>query len=330
MKKKKIFIILGITAVLVFIVFVLISYLNRRRDKAQEIYLETHYIFDKNFRTDKKISASPGNKYLAHGMVTAETINLFRFLEQRFAEKSIKELNDHFSKVSQYLHSQFQEAESQRLFEIYQKYLECQIEITNSSKYQLATADPQYILRLLYTAQNFRRDKMGRENADSLFGREVKENEYLLRRAMIIGDNTLYGNEKESRLQKLKSDMWGDKVIFIGEDNNPYNRYQFKLQLYQKDLSELDDREYKLKIEEFRREFFSQEQIKRLHEVDEQFAREKENMERYRAAEKKILDSRDMTQEEKDKEIKALQDKFFGKGAEAFRRREIMYGGAKK
>jgi hypothetical protein len=53
-------------------------------------------------------------------------------------------------------------------------------------------------------------------------------------------------------------------------------------------------------------------------------------MERYRVAEKEILDSRNITKEEKDKRIKALQDKFFEKEAEAFRRREIMYRGAEK
>jgi lipase chaperone LimK len=327
---KKILIIFTSTAVLVLIVFLLISYLNHRRDKAQEIYLETHYIFDKNFLIDKTKTDSSSNKYLSHGIVTTETLKLFRFLEQRFAEKSLNELDEHFNKVRQYLYSQFKAADAQRLFEIYQKYLECQIEISNSSKYQLATEDPRYILRLLYTAHNLRRDKMGEENADALFGSEVKENEYLLRRTMILGDNTLYGKEKESQLQKLKTDMWGDNVISIGEDNNPYNRYQLKLQLYQKDLSELDEKEYRNKIEEFRKKIFSKEQIKRLREVDEQIEWEKENMERYRAAEKRILDTKDMTQEEKDKRIKALQEKFFGKDAEAFRRREIMYGGAKK
>jgi hypothetical protein len=37
-----------------------------------------------------------------------------------------------------------------------------------------------------------------------------------------------------------------------------------------------------------------------------------------------ILDSKDLTQEEKDKSIKALQYEFFGKEAEAFRRREAI------
>jgi len=327
--KKKILIILATTAILVFVVFLLIAYLNHLHDKVQETYLENHYIFDKKFRIDKTKIDSSSNKYLSHGTVTAEALKLFRFLEQRFAGKSINDLDDHFNKVRQYLYSRFKQQEAQTLFEIYQKYLKCQIEITNNSKYRITTEDPRHILSLLYMAHNLRRDKMGKENADALFGSEVKENEYLLRRAMILGNNTLYGKEKESQLQKLKSDMWGDKAISIGEDNNPYNRYQLKLQLYQKDLSELDENAYKLKIEEFRKQFFSKDQIRRLHEVDEQIAKEKENVERYRAAEKKILDSKDMTREDKDKQIKALQEKFFGKDAEAFRRREIMYGGPK-
>jgi lipase chaperone LimK len=327
---KKILIILAGTAGLIIVVFLLISYLNHLHVKSQESYLENHYIFDKNFPPKKTKTDTSHNKYLSHDTATPETLKLFRFLEQRFAEKSLNELGEHFNKVRHYLYAQFKTTDAQRLFEIYQKYLECQIAITNSSKYQLATEDPRHILRLLFMAHNLRRDEMGRENADMLFGSEVKENEYLLRRAMIIGDSTLYGKEKESRLQTLKRDMWGDKAISIGEDKNPYNRYQLKLQLYQKDLSELDEEKFKTKIEKFRKEFFSKEQIKRLHEVDEQIAREKENLDRYRAAEKKILDSKDMTQDEKNNRIKALQEKFFGQDAAAFRRREIMYGGTQR
>ncbi len=165
---------------------------------------------------------------------------------------------------------------------------------------------------------------MGKENADMLFGSEVKEREYNLRRAIIIGDNTLYGKEKEARLQKLKSDMWDGEVNLMVEESNPYNRYQFKMQLYQKDLSELGEKEQKLKIDEFRKEFFTKEEIKKLAAVDKQIAQEKQNMERYRLAERNILNLRDIPSEEKAKRIKLLQDEFFSKEAEAFRRREAM------
>src|SRR5450759_914188 len=98
---KKILIIVVITAALVFIVFRLIGYLNHRHDKAQGAYLEKHYIFDKNFQTGKINTDSSGNKYFSHGAVTARTLDLFRFLEQKFAVKSLNELSEHFNKVKQ-------------------------------------------------------------------------------------------------------------------------------------------------------------------------------------------------------------------------------------
>jgi lipase chaperone LimK len=261
-----------------------------RNVKIEEKFTEEHYIFDKNFRADKKISTSSGSPYFSNGVVTAKTLDLFRFLEKEFTVKSLNELNDHFNKVEQYLNSKLSESEARKLYEIYQNYLRCQIAFVNDPQYRPKTADPHHLLILLISAQNYRREKLGKETADALFGNEVKENEYFFRRAIIIGDSTLYGKEKENRLQKLKTDMWGDEEISIGEDCNPYNRYQLKLQLYQKDLSEMSEGERKLKIEEFRKEFFSKGQLKRLRGVDDQIVKE----------------------------------------AEAFRRREAIYGSAGK
>jgi lipase chaperone LimK len=327
MTKKKIIIILTITAVSVLVVFRVSNYLNY---KIAEHYVERHYIFDKGFPGNPQKPFASSNTLLPDGTATEKSLELFRFLQQRFAVKSINELTEHFNKVRAYLDARFNKSDASRLFEIYKKYMECVIELENNPKYRAKNLDPKSLLVLLYKGQHFRRDRLGKETADRLFGMDVKEREYLLRRSLIIGDNSLYGKDKESRLQRLKYDMWDDEAISIGEDNNPYNQYQLKLLVYQKDLSELDEEKRKIKIAEFRKEFFSAEQVRRLREADEQIAKEKENMERYRAAEKKISDSSNLTKEEKDKRIKALQDKFFEKEAEAFRRREIIYKGAEK
>jgi hypothetical protein len=47
-------------------------------------------------------------------------------------------------------------------------------------------------------------------------------------------------------------------------------------------------------------------------------------MDQYRTAERKILKSTGVTQKEKEERIESLQEDFFGKDAEAFRRREAM------
>jgi len=323
-KKKKIIIILGIAAISTLVVLRVGHYIIY---KTKDHYVTEQYILDKDFSDNQNKPDSTCRTYLPDGKVSFETLSFFRFLERRFAVQSVKHLKDHFNAVETYLFSHCNESEAQRLFEIYKKYLQCQIELETSPLYRAKTVDAKLLLALLYEIQNFRREKLGKETADALFGREVKEREYLLRRAMIIDDNTLYGKDKEDRLHKLKHDMWNDEAISIGEDNNPYNRYQLKLRLYQKDLSELDEKHRKLKIEEFREDFFSQDEIERLREVDQRLAKEKEKMEHYRTAERKIVNSKNLTQEEKDKKIKELQDEVFGEEAEAFRRREIIYSG---
>ncbi len=327
MTKKKLVVFCGIGILLALVIYITIHILT---DKIEERYTEKHYIFDKDFRSNQKKPDPSTSKYFSDGMVTAETLNFFRIIERRFAVQSIKQLNEHFNEVGKYFHYQFKESEAQRLFEFYKKYLKCEIEIGSNQKYRAKIPDPKLILALLYKIQNVRRNRLGKETADALFGSEVKEREYLLRRAIIIGDKNLYGKEKESRLQELKNDMWDNVEVSIGEDSNPYNRYQLKMQLYQKDFAELDERGRKIKIEEFRKEFFSKEQIKKLREVDDQIAKEKANIERYRAAEKDILNLKNITQEEKDRRIKTLQNELFSSEADAFRRREAMRRGAEK
>lgn len=318
------------TLALIFMVLPTISCMHHRQNQSLDAYLQAHYIFDKSFRIEKHKPVSIENEYLSRGMATAETIDLFKSLEQTFAEKSLNELEQHYSKVRQYLYGRFKEADAQKLFEIYQNYLNCQIELANSEKYRLTTYDSREMLRVLYMAYTLRQEKLGKKNADMLFGEEMKKNEYLLRRYIITGDSNLYGKEKENRLQRLKSDMWDDEIVTFGEEGNSHNRYQLKLKLYQKDLAELNENERKIKIEEFKKEFFTEEQINRMHAVDQQIVKKRDNLEHYRVAERKILDASEMTQEEKNRKIRALQDNFFGKDAEAFRRREIIEKGTKE
>jgi hypothetical protein len=64
--------------------------------------------------------------------------------------------------------------------------------------------------------------------------------------------------------------------------------------------------------------------MKKLAAVDDRISEEQEMLKRYRMAEREILLKKYITQGEKNKRITALQDEFFGRDAEAFRRREAM------
>jgi len=293
-------------------------------DASANAFLNNNYIYDKNFAPAKRTAANNENPFLAESGVTADALDLFRTLERKYAVNSLAELGRHDELVLQDLLARFKEADARALHAYYQKYLDCQISIVNDNRFRTRSLDPQELLVLLSSIQSFRREKLGRDTADALFGPEVKEREYLLRRLIIIGRPDQYGKEKETGLQKLKDDMWGDKVASIEEDTDPYNRYQLKLQLYARDLSEMDEHQQKLKTEQFRREYFTQEQIDRIKLAEAEVAADDENLKRYRIDEKKIQDAAGMSQARREQAIRMLQDRYFGSEADAFRRREAI------
>lgn len=320
---KKAVLIVGICVVAALIIF---RCANTPRKTTVEVkpkeYPEMHYIFDNNFRQMQSQTDFSQSKYSYQGTITADTLRYFKFLGQKFTVKSLDNVQDHYSRVEQYLHTQFRAADARQLFAIYRQYLDCQIVLATDVKYQVKSPDLREMLKLLQTIHNFRREKMGKETADRLFGAEIKEKEYFLRREIVVANETLYGKEKEQRLDKLKSDMWKGMPVPQIPNDNDYNRYRFKMQIYERDLREMSQKDREKMINEFRNEFFSPQQIKKLREVDAQMAAEEENLKRYREAERKLLEDRNLTQEARNAKIKTLQDEFFKEEAEAFRREE--------
>jgi lipase chaperone LimK len=153
----------------------------------------------------------------------------------------------------------------------------------------------------------------------------VKVKEYPIRRGMIIGDQELYGAEKEKKLDNLKKDMWGNEADTIDNDTEPLDRYHEKFKIYQKDMAEMtSDEERQAKIRQFREELFTPEQVRRLDDVDRATADEKKNEEDYFAQENDIKNSNNLDADSKAQKIRDLQDQMFGSEAGAFRRRQVV------
>ena len=339
------------------VLLILLGYWLYPREKENEYALDTGYIIDRhhnitlddvtksrkplprrnedqpdqggddNLLTDKKPEASGGidiRKIFTEGLINSyTTMKYFKHLEQQFKDSA--NLNEHLEQVRHYLFSEFSESEAQELFEAYRKYIECEIAMSEEFKSFGLVKTPEDAIAVLKRIQDFRRRHMGEELADRLFGAEVKAQEYAFRRAAIVGDKAMYGPDKEELLKKLNTDMWGPEADAVEHYPNEYTRYQEKLKIYGKDLSELSSEDARLeKIREFREEFFSPEVVQRLNEVDLQIDREARREEIYRQKEEALLENPDLTEEQKTAQIRRLQDEMFGEEAEAFRRSETM------
>ncbi|MDA8402794.1 MAG: lipase secretion chaperone [Desulfobacteraceae bacterium] len=249
------------------------------------------------------------------------TLKYFKHLGYLFRKSATR--GEHLDNVKNYLFSQFPKAEAAILFETYQKYLQCEIDLAEEMKNLTSAKSTDEAIEILKKIQDFRRERLGAELADKLFGADVKAKEYAFRRAQIVGDDTLSGDTKTEMLQKLNVDMWGEDAQAVESHPDPYNRYREKMLIYKKDLDNLgSEQERQSKIKEYRKEFFTPEVVKKLDEVDRQIASEKENEAQYRKEEKQILESTGLTEDAKKQKVEQLQDKMFGNEADAFRREE--------
>lgn len=325
MAVKKTILILG-AGIAAVSLFFFIS--DRFGDKRPEDGISPHFILDKNFRSDASDSILPGGARLPDGTPTDSALTFFQATANRFAEQSLDNLDSHFARVKEYFDSVFNSSDARRLYELYRNYLNTEITIANEKEFRATSAAPREILALLHKIQDYRRKRLGKEMADVLFGQEVKRREYLLRQSLILDDPQLYGREKEDRLLALQQSMWGTEAIPPVQGSSDYDRYQRKLKIYHKDLSEMGEAQRKLKIDAFRRAFFDNETLERLTAVDRQISAEKEKVEQYRQYEQQIIHDATIAPAERSKRLKALQDKLFGDEADAFRRRETIYGDA--
>lgn len=318
---------------------------------------ETEYIFDKTYnisledvkKSRKALPRNPENadvsaenglsdhtasstpdtglnlrEIFAEGLINSyTTYKYFKHLEHQFRKSET--LGEHFDEVKKYLFDEFSDSEAQTLFDTYKEYLLCEMDLVEEFRNLTSARSTEEAIDILKQIQAFRRDRLGEELADKLFGADVKAKEYAFRRADIVGDKSLYGEAKEAQLRKLNEDMWGADAAAVEKHPNDYNRYREKLLIYDKDLKELNSEELRQsKVKEFRSEFFSPEVVERLEEVDRQIAADTQKESDYREKEKQILNDTALTDETKNKKIEELQNTVFGEEAEAFRRGETM------
>lgn len=254
--------------------------------------------------------------------VNHKTLAFLKSLEQLFPET--RDLSEHLTEIRSYLFGKYSNKDAKELFELYSNYIACEVDIINKIDIsRLHGKNSMDIIETLGEIQDFRRARLGNETADALFGPGVKASEYSIRKNLILNNQDLYGGEKEEALDILNNDMWGDDSVNLNKNFSPFKRYKQKLKLYSKDLEEASSDDHKIMIDNFRKEFFPEEIIKRMEALENKRKEESERESRYKEKEHEILKS-ELEDDEKLEEIRALQDEIFGKDADNFRDKKAL------
>lgn len=253
------------------------------------------------------------------------TLHYFTWLGHEYRRAASRQ--EHLVQVKARIFSQFPPDEAGQLFATYQQYLDCEIAVADLTSDFGAVTSAEEGLALLREVQDFRRDFLGRELADKLFGERVKEKEYSVRRGAIINDRTLYAEEKQEQLERLAQDMWGesDALEMSSHKTNAYTRYQEALAINQKDLDEIDEETDRLAaIADIRNEYLSPEAVERIKTMEQQQAAQQQQEQAYFAAEKRVVEDTTLSEDDKDEKIESLRQEMLGDQAEAMKRREAI------
>lgn len=229
-------------------------FLGITRENTTELFTSTDaFSFEKYLR--EKI-----NKDIAD----RNTVDLFKFLQFKFQNDNME---DHYSEVLSYLAGLYGEQKAEEYLELYKGYTQYEMGLAEQEFFKRQQpSSAAEALNLLNDIKSYRESVFGSELAENLFGDEHRMYEYTIMQNEIVKDPDMYGKEKEKEISELQENL-GYKP---GEDSemSEFDKYNFKLRLYKKDLSGMSADQQKELMKKFRSEIFTPEEASRLEELE--------------------------------------------------------------
>ncbi|MCP3923402.1 MAG: lipase chaperone [Desulfobacterales bacterium] len=202
--------------------------------------------------------------------INKHTVRIARMLQMKFTDST--DFKSHYREVEDFLRIQFEdESKIEELLNFYKKFTEFKMSL-DKPEHPLRQRNPETIdeaISLNNELQQYRRGLFGSEEADVLWGHEVKTSEYQLRKSKIMRANS-YGEEKEKLIAALNEETWGDKAGEQGGETS-FSQYENALTLYREDFSNMTDDESKEKRKELRHRFLTSDEAKRLDFFEKKF-----------------------------------------------------------
>lgn len=188
--------------------------------------------------------------YIAGPLVHRGTADYFRQLQTEVTAGA--GLRENTEAIRQHLLSILPRNEADKLFALYQQFLDFELSVGEKTRGWTMPENPAQSLALIKQMQKLQQQHFGEENADLLYGGELKGMEYTARRAGILNNQQTSGKEKEAQLARLGSDMFGAEAAKLDQHKSPYNLFEDKLLIYKTEIETLPPLERDRLIQSFR------------------------------------------------------------------------------
>lgn len=238
--------------------------------------------------------------------------------------RDAKDRDEFMARVKDRLFSEFPPKTAQKLLDMVASYVDCELSLQEMLAGFDTPKSEEEMIRMQNEIFDFRKTQMGEELAEKLFGEEHRLVLYKIRSRAVFGDESLYGREKETRLEALTEEIYGDAKDGYMTDKTGESRFQEKMLLYKKDLDEMSPDAKKARIREWRSEYLPEEDIIKIEAAEAQAEASARRDQDYTEARNAIMNDAGLKDEEKEQQIRQLQDRMYGDMAESVRQGEAF------
>ncbi|GBF50580.1 proteobacterial lipase chaperone protein [Leptospira ryugenii] len=205
------------------------------------------------------------------------------------------------------------------LFESYFRYEEGirKLDLSGESKFE----DRYEILK------NKRREIMGDEKSDLVFGMEESQVQFLEGSANFIqSSKNMNPEERVKKFDTLKRKTYGSYYDSIVSREDKFDHYQTEIGLREREFAGLNAEEKEKKLTALDIKYFGKERASELAKIRKEESEQAERISNYEKQEKEFLRlNPNLSDKDKEKKLKELRVKAFGEEeAEAYERRKML------
>lgn len=246
---------------------------------------------------------------------------LFAWLTQEFGQ--VTDLVAHMDAVRAWLFAQYDAESAEAILAVYASYIKSEMELADYLAIQAFPRTREARLAFWEDIRNFRIAYLGESHTEWLFGREMAESRYRMERVEIVSDPDMASSEKLQALEELDAAYRAEREDGPPVSGNAYQRYRELLDVHKRDLAHMaSDAERQERIRALRLEALPADAVARMEAVEQRIEADRKRDEAYKSQRAEISRDTGLNAEAKEREVAALQTRYFGEDAESVRRRE--------
>lgn len=270
---------------------------------------------DANFIKKKAVkkniikSSAKDNKKINNKIETSliefeNLLEIFKMITSKF--KDSLNMSSHFEEVYNYLEKNYSKERADFLFIKYSDFVKCSQELSEKLSILPMPVNKNEILDRIDFVEEFRKEFLGEELYFALYKDESKIKKFHIEKNSVIHDKNLYAFEKKELLSEINN-----KYNYEEKIKSPYERYMEALSINEKDMSELDEDEYRFRKEELKKEYFTLDILEKRRNLENEINLYENAVSDFNKEKEVLLENNNFTKEEKELAINILKKQIF-------------------